>query len=981
MTITSSIKRLLLNSTLLLGTCLLNVDKIKAQQYFFQNYNTENGLVQSQSSCLAQDKFNRLWVGTWGGISVFDGTYFRNYTRLDGLISNSITAIDFLPDGSAWIGTSEGVSHFDGSRFSNYTLSDNPDSNWISSLKVDNRGRVWALSRNRLFQFAQGRSVLQDQAQNDVVVSLFKDNSGVIHVAYLRSGIYKYENDKWQQVLTPLGQHYLLAATFSKKGRMTALATNGIFELQGKELRPRSGKLDRIDFHSSNVKITVDQSDNIWLSSIKGVWLFKDKELRALTLDNGFTNEQTLDLLTDNYNNIWLATNGSGLYKYAESPFSRFDQKMIPNAKSIISIFKRGDILTLGSPLQGIYNFNTRSGEVVQGHYPGIPKMLTSIHQDDKEGLVASYFNEAMQWKGEKKIVLKSEEGPMNAASWRTIADTLWGIGSKGLFKVEQGRMILVYPANNLNELAPTKEGNILLSHSGGIAVLNRSSRSLDSIAALKGVRAQCMIAEGDKWYLGTDDRGLLIYDTRMRTFQNLDQRSGLSCNYVYNMLQDRNGDLWLGTGCGIDKISLHQDGSHHIKSYGKSDGLNGAESNVKASYADDEGMIWFGTTKGLFRYDGKKEKQIKMVPFVSLASLQLFSKDLEPGQVSDSIIPFLGLPYKPVFEYNENSLSFTFRAVCLSAPDKIIYKYKLIGVDKEFIETRLQIASYNQLAPGDYTFVVYASDEEGNWHENAFRYEFSIKAIFYQTWWFKLLIILLSAGGTAYFIYWYSQRKAAQRQRELKLREEEQSKVRQRTAEDFHDEVGNKITRINLLTMMAEKQAKDNEPLRSLLQQVRQNTQSLYYGTKDIIWALQKESNYLKEALLRIQQNSIGLLNETGIQLQIEDEPPIVSDILMPMDYGRNLILIFKEAVNNAMKYSGASRLTLRFYEDIDNSIVLELEDNGHGFDTDEQSKGNGLKNMRNRSKAIKANFSVHSLVGIGTLVRLRMFSYSFEQ
>lgn len=980
MTITSSIKQLLLSSTLLLGICILSLD-VSAQQYFFQNYNTENGLVQSQSSCLAQDRFNRLWVGTWGGISVFDGTYFKNYTRLDGLISNAITAIDFLPDGSAWIGTSEGVSHFDGSRFTNHTLSVNPDSNWISALKVDNRNRVWVLSKNRLFQFAQGKFALQDQAQKDVAVSLFKDNGGVIHVAYLRSGIYKYENDKWQQVLAPFERHYLLAATFSKDGQITGLGTNGIFQLKNNELRYRSGKLGQIDFHSSNVKITVDQSDNVWLSSIKGVWLFKDKELQPLTFDNGFTNEQTLDLLTDNYDNIWLATNGSGLYKYAESPFSRFDQKMIPNAKSIISIIKRGDLLTLGSPLQGVYNFNIRSNTAGQGRYAGLPKMLTSIYQDDQAGLVVSYFNEAIQWKGEKKIELKAEEGPMNPASWRTIGDTLWGIGSKGLFKVERDRLILVHRANNFNELAPTKDGNILLSHSGGIAVFNRSSRSLDSIAALKGVRAQCMVADDERWYLGTDDRGLLIYNTRTRTFHNLDQRKGLSCNYVYNLLKDSNGDIWLGTGCGIDKISLHQDGSFHIKSYGKSDGLNGAESNVKASYADDEGMIWFGTTKGLFRYDGKKEKQIKMIPFVSLASLQLFSKDIEPGQVSDSTIPFLDLPYKPVFRHNENSLSFTFRAVCLSAPDKIVYKYQLIGVDKEFIETRSQIASYNQLGPGNYTFVVYASDEEGNWHENAFRYEFSIKAVFYQTWWFKLLIILISAGGTAYFIYRYSQRKAEQRQRELKLREEEQNKVRQRTAEDFHDEVGNKITRINLLTMMAEKKAKDDETLRSLLQQVRQNTQSLYYGTKDIIWALQKESNYLKEALLRIQQNSIGLLNETGIQLQIEDEPPIVNDILMPMDHGRNLILIFKEAVNNAMKYSGASRLTLRFYEDIDNSIVLELEDNGHGFDVDEQSKGNGLKNMRNRAKAIKANFSVHSLVGIGTLVRLRMFSYSFEQ
>lgn len=976
----TNIKHLLNKVLLLVGLGLMMVKTIYAQQYFFQNFNTENGLIQSQTNCLAQDKFNRLWIGTWGGLSIFDGSYFKNYTRANGLISNSVTSVDFLHDGSAWIGTTEGISYFDGLKFSNYTLSSHPDSNWISSINVDNRSRIWALSRNKLFVYSKGGFQIQSQLYEDIIVALFKDNSGVIHVAYLRNGIYKFENDQWRQVL-PAPKGFLLSARYSIKGELVGIGTEGVFKIQSGNLEYLLAKTSQIDFQNNAFKIAVDNSNNIWLTSLKGVWLLKNGQLHALNFTNGFTDEQTLDVLIDRYNNLWIATNGSGLYKYAESPFTKFDNKIIPNAKSILSIFKSKDQLILGSTLQGIYNFNPNSVVATKSSYQGLPTVLTSIYQDENAGLIASYFNQTFQWKNGKRNDIKAGISNAIPSSWKTIADSVWGISSKGLFKLNGENLELIQSGNNFTELAADAKYNIILSFKGGIAVFDRLRRTLDTIPQMKGMRIHCMVTDEKRWYLGTDDRGILIYDLNTQTYQGIDQRNGLSCNYIYNLLKDKAGNIWAGTGCGIDKLRIDQDGHFELKSYGKSDGLNGAESNAKASFQDEEGLIWFGTTKGLFRYDGQKEKQVKIVPFVSLVDLKLFSKDIDANKLSDSIIPFLNLPYKPVFKYDENSLSFTFRAICLSAPEKIIYKYKLIGVDKDFIETKQQIASYNQLAPGQYTFVVYASDEDGNWHENAFKYEFTIDAIFYQTFWFKTLIGLILAGVITFIIFKYSRAKEAQRQRELKLREDEQNKVRQRTAEDFHDEIGNKITRINLLTMMAEKKAGDNENMQSILKQIRQNTQSLYYGTKDIIWALQKESNYLKEALLRIQQNSIALLNETGIHLQIEEEPPIVNDVLMPMDYGRNLILIFKEAVNNAMKYSGATRLTLRFYEDIDSGIVLELEDNGHGFDVDEQNKGNGLKNMRNRAKAIKGNFSVHSLIGIGTLVRLRLFNYSFEE
>lgn len=956
---------------------MLGGPSLQAQQFFFQNFNTEHGLIQSQAYTLGQDKYNRLWVGTWGGLSIFDGTGFKNYTRLDGLPGNVVLSFDFLHDGTAWIGTTEGLSYFDGNRFTNYFLSENADSNGISVVKVDNRSRVWLMSGNKLWRFDDGKFQLQATEQ-DYIFSLFKDNRGVIHLAYLRSGIYKFENDAWQMVLAP-PKGLLVNARFSNSGRLYALTTEGIIRKSGDTTAYISGALPELGLRNLSAKIGIDDKENIWITALKGVWLYKDKKLNQVTYQNGLSDEQSLDLFVDNYSNLWIATNGSGLYKYAESPFSRFDNKFLPNARSISSIMRRGNKLVLGSYYLGIYELNLDNYEVKKVNLPGFPPVLSSIYQDEQR-MVVSGLNNFVQWYNGKVKPIKAPVIPLGA-SWVNVNDTVWGIVNGGLFKIQADQLLPVIESKSFISLAVTPQQEILLGASSGVLLYNREKNILDTIPELKSVRVHTLLADRDRWYIGTDDRGLLVYERHTKRFRTIDHKVGLSCNYVYNLLKDEHGYIWIGTGCGIDRLALDHQGGFQIKSYGKSDGLNGAESNGNASFQDKDGAIWFGTTKGLYRYDATKEKVIRFPPYVSLTNVQLFSRDIDARAFSDSVVPFAGIPYLPVFRHDQNSLTFTFRAVCLSAPEKIMFRYQLLGADKELIETKQNTVTYNQLAPGKYTFVVYASDENGLWHENAYKYSFTIQAMFYQTIWFKVLSFLIIASGIGYIIYRYSRRREEQRQRELKLREEEQNKVRQRTAEDFHDEIGNKITRINLLTMMAERKAEGREDLQAYLQQIRQNTSSLYHGSKDIIWALQKESNFLKEALLRIQQNAISLLNETDIQLQVVEDPPIREDIQMPMDYGRNLILIFKEAINNAMKYSGADRLILRFYEDIDNSIVLELEDNGNGFDPEEVAKGNGLKNMENRAKAIKARFSMHSLTGIGTLIRLRMFHYSFEQ
>lgn len=950
-----------------------------AQRYALQNYNTENGLVQSQAMTIAQDPVNRLWVGTFGGVSVFDGSEFKTYTRADGLISNTITAIAFAQNGISWIGTADGICSFDGLKFRQYPLHPFSDVNLINEIQVDNQNRVWARSGNKIYINKGDR--FEQIPTEGIITALFLDEQRYINICYLQKGVYKYINNQWQSLIKEVPEGLCLSAYqsgYSKK--LYLLTTTGLYTIEHQSLQLVTNDLPRFEIATLTTKIVVDKNEDIWIAVGNGLWRYDQSSgFVKLHNANGYTDDQTLAVYVDHTNNVWLGTNGSGIFKYSDSPFKIFDNSQIPFAKSIMNIFQQGKDLILITGYHGVYRFNEQTNKIAPQSLPDFSNAIISVYNDDHLG--AYYATYKGLWNVRQgKVHQVHTQGIPFITDWATINKQLWCVTGEGLYMIEQDSLKLIYKGA-FRKMLSYDENTIILGTKRGLLKYDRTTHTADSLRGLQNIRVQCMVGDAQRLYIGTDDNGVVVYNYHTHRIYTITHEEGLSCNYVYNLLVDKDGMLWVGTGCGIDRISFSDAGYYQLKSYGKSEGLSGAESNEKASFQDEYGNIWFGTTKGLYMYNKRKEQSSASTPFVTLTNVQLFSKNIPSGQYSDSTVPYSKIPYLPVFAHHQNNLTFSFRAISLSAPERIIYRYRLEGADPNYIETKQTSVVYTSLPPGSYTFVVYASDENGNWTENAYRYPFTIKAVFYQTVLFKTFVALLLAALIGYTIYWYSRKKETRRRWEMKLREEEQNKVRQRTAEDFHDEIGNKITRINLLTMMAERKTGDQPELSEILVQIRNNTQSLYHGSKDIIWSLQKESNFLKEALLRIQQNASAILEDTGIKLHIEEDPPIKFDVKMPLDYSRNLILIFKEALNNAIKYAHAQNIYLRFYEDIDNGIVLEIEDDGKGYDPETSSGGNGLKNMHNRARAIKGKLSIISQPGKGTTIRLRMFKYSFKK
>jgi ligand-binding sensor domain-containing protein len=176
-----------------------------AQKFHFQNYNVQQGLIQSQVIGITQDHYDNLWFCTLGGISRFDGKQFTNYSETDGLLSNFANTILASRDSNIYIGTVFGVSKFDGRSFKSIRFSDNPAGNVVKTLREDSLHRIWALAGGTLYRINLGEKPLHTVVSGlyERITAIDIDRQGFLWAAVMNKGVYRLEKDGWS-LLIPL---------------------------------------------------------------------------------------------------------------------------------------------------------------------------------------------------------------------------------------------------------------------------------------------------------------------------------------------------------------------------------------------------------------------------------------------------------------------------------------------------------------------------------------------------------------------------------------------------------------------------------------------------------------------------------------------------------------------------------------------------------------------------------------------------------
>ena len=309
-----------------------------------------------------------------------------------------------------------------------------------------------------------------------------------------------------------------------------------------------------------------------------------------------------------------------------------------------------------------------------------------------------------------------------------------------------------------------------------------------------------------------------------------------------------------------------------------------------------------------------------------------------------------------PTLRHNQNYLDFQFIGLNIPQSHKTVYQYKLNVVDIDWVEGKETHVQYTSLDDGQYTFEVKARNEWGFWSEPA-SLSFVIDPAWWETWWFYSLAFF-AIGSLIAFISSY-------RYRHLLTVE----KMRTKISTDLHDSVGSGLSEISILSELLGAQVnKEKEDFKSGLNNISTISRSLIESMSDIVWLVNPKKDTLKDLFKRLQLSYHEVLKYSDIDLLVENLDEL-ENVRLPMNFRQHIYLIFKEAINNAIKYSSGDLLTLKI-ETSGNNLKVIFSDNGKGFELNSEKMGNGLINMKNRAKEIGGDINYFSEINKGTKV-----------
>lgn len=978
------ILRLFVLLSLIVGVCSFDA---QAQRKQFYNYSIAQGLVQTQVLAIEQDIYNQIWFGTYGGISIFDGSSFDNLTKANTLPANLITSLYRDKSGTMWMCTSTGIYKYNGRKF----IPCLTDTVWNSGFHQtkfveSNNGAMWLLSGGKLYE-RKDLNFRQIETTNVHLVDIYIDVvTQTLLVLDLEQGVLKLNAhnklEHYAASLQAVEYYRVLAATNS----LLVYTSKGIMMCTDGKWTVDTRFKDLLKEHALTAYLQ-DNGGDIWLATTAGgVYHYKDKAWQYYNSKSGLNEEIILSLFEDNQHNVWLGSNGNGVYRYTKSPFTFFD---------VATYFNSSNATYLAEDKQGQLFMTNSKGELFQYkqqtfvpvvHSKG-PGFLNFMFTNAQKELTFLSGNNGL-WNLENGALFPQNGAQTKDANYYYAAysngqmDYLVGFNGFVAYKNMAILDVHSFPSN-IQNFTLLNDDHVLVGTNNRNLIYNLTAKKVRD-TVLDGTAILDSDAHGDLVYLATDDKGLVIFNTQDGTYKTVSHKDGLSCDYSYSVLKDSRGAVWVGTGCGIDRISFNGD-SVVIRNFGASDGIIGVEANSGAILEDIYGNIWFGTNKGVYKYVPQDDDIVQSKPLLLIKNIFVFSKPLY--EVFDGKESWSGnamLPNDPVLPNDFNHITFQFKAINLSGSDKVRYRYQLIGEGNDDIyETNQTSIVFSNLSSGEYIFKIWATDNMGVWYDNAVSYPFEIKAKFYNTGLFRIALIFFAVAlyfGIRIFRYKQKTKKLLWEER---LREEEKDKVRQRTAEDFHDEIGNKLTRIKLLTNIVSIKMKDaDSDTQKMIQQINHASESLYKGAKDIIWTLQPQSDYLSELLVRIRANTEEMISYANIVLDFQQEftDNTISlhqfdNIKLENEYSRNIIMIFKEAVNNCVKHSGATQISLIVKVGRE-QCTIQMRDNGKGLNGADKPDGNGLKNMQRRADRINALFTISANKGNGVQIEL-LFSY----
>lgn len=392
---------------------------------------------------------------------------------------------------------------------------------------------------------------------------------------------------------------------------------------------------------------------------------------------------------------------------------------------------------------------------------------------------------------------------------------------------------------------------------------------------------------------------------------------------------------LWMATNNGLVRFSIREGTAVQFTN---EDGLHENTINSFAMIRLSDGRLVLGQTGGLFMIDPDRVPLNRAAPKPVITRFEVAGNTMPCPRPNDEF----------VLNYDQNQLRLAFAGLNFVQPQRNQYAHRLVGASNEW--NRGNTAVYAGMKGGDYVLEIKASNNDGLW-SSPVRFPIRIKKPYWEQAWFSALILALILFGT-YVLYRY------QLKRKLEL-----FAMRNQIASDLHDEVGSAISSISLAAGMA--RAKKGEEVTEIVSQIEATSRETMDNMADIVWSIEPSNDTFAQVAQRMKQFGTTLLGMAGMELHFEAPEALKANLNMIQR--KNVYLIYKEAINNAAKYSRAKNVRV-ILTTSHRMFQMTIADDGVGFDAHASHQGNGLRNIQRRAHEIAARLQLESHATQGT-------------
>lgn len=749
---------------------LLSVEFLNAQEFNFQTYSVTDGLAQSQVYALIQDSRGYLWMGTQGGgLCRFDGKEFTSYTIRQGLPGNFVFSIYEDFEGVLWIGTNNGLCKYDGWEFEKIEFPNGEKVN-VTTIIQSPDSLIWfGTSTKGIFHYDQKEVFHYSKEKKLPIYGIYesmidsKSNlwfSGTFGAVKIKEDIIEIYNQR-----KGLPGYDVLDLEEDKNGNIWF----GMFDKGIYYSNEESSSLLRANNAITPTRIQSffkDRDENIWVGTQgKGLfyWNAQDSIFTQLREKDGLSKDDVRTITQDYWGNIWLGTSGGGLSKYAGQQFSHYTKEDGLLHNRVYSVCEdTASNVWFSSSGKGVSYFD--GNQFTHFENDSILGGATSkiIFQDksariwigtERNGLIYRDSNQFIKLPLPNNLpgdlirdILQDSYGNLWVASaisgiTKLVPDTsqISGFAFQN-FTVQQG-----LPSNRITNLHIDNSNRLwFATRMKGIGYI-ANNQVVNSFSIDEGLPSNQVkvFAEDSIGYLWI---GTISGICKINTFSDSlyidgqEDNKKLSYRNIYLLSFDRENNLWIGSQRGVEKAEF--DAGRNISTtqfFDKSEGFEGIETCQNAVALSKDGSLWFGTMHGLTKHIPGSGGLNEIPPLLHISDVRLFYQSIRETEYKDWISNWGNLKKGLQLPHNKNHLGFQFEAVNIPNPDKVRYQWILEGAETEWSPPSTQNElMYPGLAPGNYTFKVKASNEDGIWTAEPKEVYFTILPPWWNTFWAK---------------------------------------------------------------------------------------------------------------------------------------------------------------------------------------------------------------------------------------------------